>query len=95
MDALALLWTPVSTKALCTSDLQPRRPDPQRCLGPALPAQILSPNKRVYPQYTDGDLARIMRDLDFPLPFTTWSEPKREGPYYGKTHLEGAAEPEG
>jgi hypothetical protein len=63
--------------------------------GSALPAEILRPNKRVYPQYTDGHFARVMRDLDFPLPFTTWSEPKREGPYYGKTHLEGVAEPEG
>ena len=61
--------------------------------GPALPATILRPNKRVYPQYTDGDFARIMRDLDFPLPFTTWSEPKREGPYYGATHLEAVAKP--
>ncbi|MFJ2662570.1 hypothetical protein [Arthrobacter koreensis] len=55
--------------------------------GPELQAQLLRPNKRVYPQYTDGRFARIMRDLDFPLPFTTWSEPQREGPYYGHTHL--------
>jgi hypothetical protein len=62
--------------------------------GPALPATILRPNKRVYPQYTDGDFARIMRDLDFPLPFTNWSEPNREGPYYGKIHLDDV-DPEG
>jgi hypothetical protein len=63
--------------------------------GTWMPVQTLRPNKRVYPQYTDGDFARIMRDLDFPLPFTNWSEPLREGPYYGSTHLEGVAEPEG
>jgi hypothetical protein len=62
--------------------------------GPVLLAEFLRPNKRVYPQYTDGNFARIMRDLDFPLPFTTWSEPKREGPYYGATHLDEAIAPE-
>ena len=56
--------------------------------GPELPAEILRPNKRVYPQYTDVQFARTLRDLGFPLPFTTWSEPRREGPYYGNTHLE-------
>lgn len=56
--------------------------------GLELPAESLRPNKRVYAQYTDKAFARIMRDLDFPLPFTTWSEPKREGPYYGATHLD-------
>jgi hypothetical protein len=62
--------------------------------GTWMPVQTLRPNKRVYPQYTDAGFARIMRDLDFPLPFTTWSEPKREGPYYGKTHLDDV-DPEG
>lgn len=55
--------------------------------GAWLPIVVMRPNKRVYPQYTDGDFARIMRDLDHPLTFTTWSEPKREGPYYGATHF--------
>jgi hypothetical protein len=37
-----------------------------------------------------------MRDLGFPLRFVNWSEPKREGPYFGWTHLDGSAEePEG
>lgn len=58
--------------------------------GPELPAENLRPNKRVYPQYTDADFARIMRDMGFPLPFTTWDEPNRPGPFYGKTHLEVA-----
>lgn len=60
--------------------------------GLALPAATLRPNKRVYPQYTDEHFARTMRDLDFPLPFTTWSEPRREGPYYGVTHLDSYPE---
>lgn len=62
--------------------------------GPVLLAEFLRPNKRVYPQYTEGDFARIMRDLDFPLPFTNWSEPKREGPYYGVTHFDEERAPE-
>lgn len=61
--------------------------------GRWLPVVAMRPNKRVYPQYTDGDFARIMRDLDFPLPFTTWSEPRREGPYYGATHLDETPAP--
>lgn len=56
--------------------------------GAELPAVDLRPNKRVYPQYTDEGFARMMRDLGFPLPFTNWSEPKREGPYYGRTHFQ-------
>lgn len=63
--------------------------------GPELHAEALRPNKRVYPQYTDGHFARIMRDLGFPLSFTPWSEPKREGPYFGWTHLDRSpVEPE-
>jgi hypothetical protein len=58
--------------------------------GPELPAELLRPNKRVHPEYTDIGFARIMRDLGFPLPFTTWNDPNRQGPYYGKTHLQAA-----
>lgn len=61
--------------------------------GQWLPVVAMRPNKRVYPEYTDGGFARIMRDLDFPLPFTTWSEPRREGPYSGATHLDETPAP--
>ena len=54
-----------------------------RDYGLGLPARILRPNKRVHPQYTDVTFARTMRDLGFQLPFTNWSEPAREGPFYG------------
>lgn len=62
--------------------------------GAQLPAADLRPNKRVYPQYTEESFARVMRDLGLPLPFTNWSEPRNEGPYYGRTHVQGEISPQ-
>jgi len=45
----------------------------------------LLPNKRAYPQYTDRPFAEFVKSLGFSICHTTWSEPKREGPYYGAT----------
>lgn len=48
-------------------------------------AESLLPSKRVYPEYTDVQFARLMKErTEFGLPFTKWSEPKKEGPFYGR-----------
>lgn len=52
--------------------------------GETLPAEDLVPAKRAYPQYTDLDFAKVMRDLGAALCFTTWSEPNRDGPFFGE-----------
>jgi hypothetical protein len=58
--------------------------------GASMPAEILRPDKRVYPQYTDIEFAEKMRAAGYPLPFTTWSEPRRSGPFYGDTFFSTA-----
>lgn len=53
--------------------------------GRTAPCEALRPDKRVYPQYTDATFAVQMRALGFPLPFTTWSEPKHD-PFEDRRH---------
>lgn len=50
-----------------------------------LPVLLLARSKRVYPEHTDEAFARLMRErTEYGLPFMTWSEPRREGPFRGR-----------
>lgn len=58
--------------------------------GAELYVHQLTPNKRVYPEYTDLEFARLMRErTEMGLPFTTWSEPRWEGPFHGRRYYGG------
>lgn len=64
--------------------------------GEKLPAYLLRPNKRVYPDTVDDQFARLMRDLDYELPlignfdFNSPDVARRQsmGLFKGKTHLD-------
>lgn len=41
--------------------------------------QDLIPNKRLYPQYCDGEFCTYLKERGVTLPFTTWADPDSRG----------------
>lgn len=45
--------------------------------------EVLIPNKRLYPQYCDFDACATLKQKGVNLPFTSYVESRKDGPYYG------------
>lgn len=56
-------------------------------------AELLVPDKRIYPQYSDYEFCRRLIDLGVHVPFTTWEEPNPKradfGAFMGRIYEEG------